>query len=259
MGNAMPVMQIYERPVALDRNVHQDIRLNRDGNFFFASSCQTAIVTAAELNQAIKEFPVVFVKENDSYFPAAIFGLQQNQNLFVDASGLWTARYVPAFIRRYPFVPALGQNEDELMTVCIDEAATCINRDRGENLFVDGKNSALLERAIQFLQDYKTQTDTTIVLVKQLADVDLLSEKTANFQLKDGQSFSLNGFYTVDTEKLSQLTPETSFKLFQSGALHLAYLHLSSLDNWDRLIGLEAARSAVKTERNAVKPDLEHA
>lgn len=255
----MPVMQIYERPVALDRNVHQDIRINSDGNFFFASECQTAIVTAAEVNQTIKEFPVVFIKENENYLPAAIFGLQQNQNLFVDASGQWTARYVPAFIRRYPFVPALGQNEDELMTVCIDEAATCVNRDRGEHLFVDGKNSALLEKAIQFLQDYKAQTDTTILLVKQLTDADLLSEKTVNFQLKDGQTFSLNGFYTVDAEKLSKISPETTYKLFQSGALHLSYLHLSSLDNWDRLIGLHAGHSADKTEKDSVKHDLEHA
>lgn len=251
----MPVMQIYERPVALDRNVHQEIRINTDRDFFFASACQTAILAAAEMNQAIKEFPVVFIKENDNYLLTAILGLQQSQNLFVDESGLWTARYTPAFIRRYPFVPAIGEKEDDQMTVCIDEAAQCINRDRGEHLFIDGKNSELLDRTIQFLQDYKTQTDATIVLVKQLADAGLLSEKTANFKMNEGQSFSLTGFYTVDTEKLSKLPPETAFKLFQSGALHLAYLHLSSLDNWDRLIGLQAGRS----KDGAVKDTDEHA
>lgn len=251
----MSVMQIYERPVALDRNVHQEIRINTHTDFFFASACQTAILAAAELNQAIKEFPVIFIKENDSYLLTAIFGLQQSQNLFVDESGQWTARYTPAFIRRYPFVPAIGEKEDDQMTVCIDEAAKCINRDLGEYLFIDGKNSDLLERTIQFLQDYKTQTDATIVLVKQLADAGLLSEKTADFKLNNGQSFSLTGFYTVDTEKLSKLSPETTFNLFQSGALHLAYLHLSSLDNWDRLIGLQAGRS----KDGAVKDTVKHA
>ena len=255
----MPIMQIYERPVALDRNVHHEIRINHDRNFEFSRACQTAILAATEINQAIKEFPVIFIKENDSYLPAAIFGLQPNQNLFVDKAGLWTARYIPAFIRRYPFVPAIAQKEDELMTVCIDEAATCVNKNIGEQLFVDGKNSELLDKTIQFLQDYKTQTDTTIPLTKQLADAGLLSEKTANFQMQDGQTFNLTGFYTIDTEKLSKLAPETTYNLFQSGALHVAYLHLSSLDNWDRLIALHTNRSIEKTEESPVEQALEHA
>lgn len=255
----MPIMQIYERPVALDRNIHQEIRINHDRNFLFASTCQSAILAATEINQAIKEFPVVFIKENDSYLPVAILGLQQNQNLFVDEAGQWTARYIPAFIRRYPFVPAIAQKEDELMTICIDEAAACVNKSAGEQLFVDGKNSALLDKTIQFLQDYKTQTDTSIPLVKQLADAGLLSEKTANFQMHDGQTFNLTGFFTVDTGKLSKLSPETTYSLFQSGALHIAYLHLSSLDNWDRLIALHTKRSIDKTEESAIEQALEHA
>ena len=254
----MSVMQIYERPVPLDRNIHQEIRIDSDRDFFFASACQTAILAAVELNQAIKEFPVVFIKEGDNYLPAAVFGLQQSQNLFVDESGRWTARYTPAFIRRYPFVPAIGRTEDENMTVCIDEAATCVNRDRGEHLFFDGRNSALLERTIQFLQDYKTQTDATILPVKHLADAGLLSEKTATFQLRDGQSINLTGFYTVDTEKLSQLSPDVTYKLFSSGSLHIAFLHMASLDNWDRLIGLYAGRTAIP-KNIPVKPALEHA
>ena len=240
----MPVMQLYERPVALDRNVHYGLRIN-NRTFAYARACRSAILAAVELNKAIKEFPVVFVRENDDYLPMSIFGLQQNQNLFVDETGQWTAKYVPAFIRRYPFVPALGQKEDDPMTVCIDEAAGCLNRENGEPLFIDGKNSPLLEGAIQLLQDYKAQTDATIVLVKQLADAGLLSEKTAQFQLADGQNFSLTGFLTVDTEKLAMLSPEALYSLLHSGALNVAYLHLSSLDNWDRLLELQATRSAI--------------
>ena len=252
----MPIMQIYDRPVALDRNVHKEIRISTDRDYFFASSCQTSILAAVEMGQAIKEFPVVFVKDNDNYLPAAIFGLQQNQNLFVDETGQWTAGYIPAFIRRYPFVPALGQTDEDSMTICIDEGAECVNHDRGEPLFFDGRNSALLERTIQFLQDYKAQTDATIMLVKQLADAGLLSEKTANFKLNEGSTFNLTGFFTVDTEKLSLLTPETVYSLFQSGSLHLAYLHLASLDNWDRLLGLQAKRSILDLTKDASRHEM---
>lgn len=251
----MPIMQIYERPVVLDRNAHQELRIKSNRNFGFARSCQTAILAAVELNQAIKEFPVVFIKENGNYLPLAIFGLQQNQNLFIDDTGQWSARYIPAFIRRYPFVPVLGQKEDDPMTVCIDEDAECVNRESGEPLFIDGKNSPLLDGAIQLLEDYKTQTDVTQVLIKQLADAGLLSEKAANFQLNDGQSFNLTGFLTIDTEKLAKLSPETIYDLVKSGALHIAYLHLSSLDNWSQLINLQAKRATAEAEKGRVPAD----
>ena len=251
----MSVMQIYTRPVALDRNTHQNIRINSTGNYFFAKSCQTSLVTSAELNQTIKEFPVVFIKEGDNFLPIAILGIQQNQNLFVDESGQWTSRYIPAFIRRYPFIPALNKEDDDNMTVCIDETAECINNERGELLFIGGNNSKFLDGAIQFLQDYKAQTDTTITLVKQLADAGLLSEQRANFKIEDRQTFDLTGFFTVDTEKLSKLTPETTYNLFQSGALHIAYLHLSSLDNFTKLVGVHAQR----LNKNSVEQSLAQA
>ncbi len=250
----MSIMQIYHRPVALDRNVHQKLRINNHSNYFFASSCQTAIIATVELNQAIKDFPVVFIKENENFLPVAIFGIDQNQNLFVDDSGQWTARYIPAFIRRYPFVPAIAQEKDGQLTVCIDEAAACVSQDRGEHLFVDGKNSDFLDKAILFLQEYKTQTDASIVLVKQLAEAGLLVEQIASVKLNDGQSFDLTGFFTVDTAKLSALTPESTYHLFQSGALQIAYLHLSSLDNLDRLVAKHAQRLAATSKKDAAIP-----
>ena len=130
----MPVMQIYERPVTLDRNVHQNIRISSESNYSFARSCQTAVIAAVEMSQAIKDFPVVFIKENNNFLPLAIFSLKQSNNLFVNDAGQWTARYIPAFIRRYPFVPAISPSQDEQMTVCIDEAANCINQDHGDLL-----------------------------------------------------------------------------------------------------------------------------
>lgn len=242
----MPVMQLYERPVPLHRETHQKIRIKQNGGYEFARTCQTAILTSAELSQATKEFPVVFTKEGDNYLPLALFGLQQNQNLFVDEAGQWTARLIPAFIRRYPFVPAQGQEKDSPMTLWIDEAAECVNREEGEPLFLNGKNSALLDSTLQFLQDFKMQSEVTGLLVKQLADAGLFSEKTAQLQLQDGQFFNLTGFMTVDTEKLAQLSQETVHSLFLSGALCFAYLHLSSLDNWHHLLSLQAKLSMQK-------------
>ena len=252
----MPVLQIYKRPVALDRDAHKELRITSENKLFFAKTCQIALIAMAELNQAIKEFPLVFIKENDTFLPVVIMGLQPDQNLFVDESGEWTARYIPAFLRRYPFIPALNKDNDEQMTVCIDDAAECINRDRGEQLFIDGKNSEFLDNVIIFLQDYKTQTEATIEQVKQLAEAGLLTEQKANFRTDNGQTFDLNGFFSVDAEKLSKLSPEISYRLFQSGSLQLAYLHIASMDNFSRMIGLLSQRLMDTAKKEAVKPAL---
>jgi GTP cyclohydrolase I len=55
---------------------------------------------------------------------------------------------------------------------------------------------------------------------------------------------------------LAALTPETTFKLFQSGALHIAYLHLCSLDNLHRLVDLHTKRLAVNENLNPTKNAL---
>ena len=255
----MKVMQIYGRPVALDRSTHKDIGILQNTGFRFADTCQTALVAAAEMDHATKEFPVVFTKENDDYLPLAILGLQQGQNLFVDTAGQWAGRYIPAFLRRYPFVPVLGPKEDDPMTVCIDEESSIVAHGKGEPLFIDGQNSPLLDSAVRLLEDYKTQMDVTLALIRQLNEAGLLSEKTVQFKLNDGHELSITGFATIDAEKLAQLSAETVNKLFHSGALQLTFLHLSSLGNWDRLIELHAKRSISTTQAAQVQQPVEYA
>ena len=113
------------------------------------------------------------------------------------------------------------------MTVCIDEAAECVNRESGEKLFVDGKNSPFLESVITFLQEYKTQTEAGIEQVNKLAEAGLLTEQKANFRINGDQTFDLAGFFTVDVEKFSKLTPELTFSLFQFSFTGYAQTQLS--------------------------------
>lgn len=253
----MSVFQLYQRAVPLNRFAHQELRIKEDGDYGFARKCQAAILAATELSAAIKEFPVVFASDKEKYFPVALLGIEQNQNLFVDAENHWTARYIPAFIRRYPFILAQDGEKDGPLTVWIDEAAECFNRQAGEPLFLGEKNSALLNNKLQFLEDFHAQLDATAAQVKQLVDAGLISEKTAHFSLPGGRVFSLDGFLTIDTAKLPQLSQEAVFSLYQTGALSLAFLHLSSLDNLDHLLAQHAKSLASEDERigNPAKND----
>ena len=44
-----------------------------------------------------------------------ILGGEKDQNLYLDDAGKWTARYIPAFVRRYPFVFAQTGTENRLL------------------------------------------------------------------------------------------------------------------------------------------------
>jgi hypothetical protein len=55
-----------------------------------------------------------------------LLGLREAKTCSSTPTGKWDARYVPAFVRRYPFVPAKGPQGDLL--VCIDEASPCFRR-----------------------------------------------------------------------------------------------------------------------------------
>jgi len=87
---------------------------------------------ASEFFEAAREYPIVFARGEAGPVPAALLGLREAENLYVDNAGKWDARYIPAFVRRYPFVPGKGA-QGELL-VCIDEASQCFDTKEGEAL-----------------------------------------------------------------------------------------------------------------------------
>ena len=102
----MAAMLFYETPVALNRERHRHLKLApATGKFPFAQRTNSVLLAATELADAATSYPVVFVGSGGgAYALAAIVGLSDQQNLFLDADGNWAPdAYIPAFVRRYPF------------------------------------------------------------------------------------------------------------------------------------------------------------
>lgn len=103
------------------------------------------LLTVAEIPLAAMEYTIVFAGSDEAPVPAILLGIGQNENLYVDDQGAWNAKYIPAFVRRYPFV--FTQSEDgRTLTLCVDEGCTGCNHDgRGERLFdADGERTGYL-------------------------------------------------------------------------------------------------------------------
>jgi hypothetical protein len=107
--------------------------------------------------------------------PAAILGLRADENLYFTNKGGWQAKYIPAFVRRYPFVFSSNDGE-KTFTVCIDEKFPGFNQTgRGERLFnAEAKPTPFVQKTVQFLQQYQYEYCRTRNFCRKFKELNLL-------------------------------------------------------------------------------------
>jgi hypothetical protein len=219
-------------------------------NHEFISHLNSSPLLATEIAFAAIEFPVIFsaTANEGEYMPLAVMGLKDGQNLLLNGKNVLSTRYVPAFVRRYPFV--LGGNKDsEMMALCIDEDSKCFSQDgsKGSRLFQDdGSHSEFLTDVVEFLKDYQFRAEMTRTFTKRLHDLDLLEPMSANISFKDKEDSSINlgGFFVVKREKLKAISDADALDLFKKDGLELIYAHIQSLSNFNRLIDIMSTKLA---------------
>lgn len=238
----------YDRPVPLSRETHHGARFrSTPGNFSFARTTNSVPLAGVEFAAAARDYPVVFSGSDASNtIPVALVGLSQDENYFVDAKGVWQGAYVPAFVRRYPFV--LAEKGDGQFTVCVDEAYPGFNADDGEPLFdADGKERPFLKSTLDFLSEYQGRMQQTQAFVKRLHEWGLLKPQVIRVAPKGKPVFVLQGMLVVDEPQLLKLDKARLETLFRSGELGWIYAHLISLGNLQRLSNRFDQRQVVST------------
>ena len=249
---------LYREPVLLDRTKHRGLRMKRSEGVQFASKLNSVFVAASEFPEVCKEYVIGFVNAGDTkdangrqeVSPVALLGLRDDENLFVDADGSWNARYLPAFIRRYPMGYAnTGEGQSSVM---IDNAFEGFNQSEGELLVQDdGEPSPFLQDAIKFLDSFEVDVQRTRQLCKRIAELDLLKGVTIDITQADGSKFSAGGVQMIDEAKLKALPEAALVELTRNGALGLLHAHLLSTTNIQRLTERLARRVATVAPRAA--------
>lgn len=229
----MATLLFYERPVPLNADVHRTTRLGPSTNDFrFCAGTNSVPLAAVEFFDTAREFPIAFTgREGGPLFPIALVGVRQNENLFVGADGAWAGRYVPAFVRRYPFVLAEKENAEDF-NVYIDEAYPGFGAENGERLFTDaGEHTPLLKQALEFLSVYQGEIRRTRLFVEKLQSLDLLVPRVLEVTRGGQPPLVLQGFSVVDEQKLQSLDDAKLLDLARSGLLAWVHAHLMSLAN----------------------------
>ena len=231
----MSTLLSYKEIKALNRDQHKSLKLKTTGDCQFAADTHIVPLAGLEFFQAARSFPVVFIGEGETVSPIALLGLREGLNSFISDEGQWRNNtYVPAFIRRYPFV--LAQGEDEQFTVCFDEAYAGWNESEGRELFSEqGENSDYLNEMITFLQNFTAEMQRTRNFVAQLQALKLLAPRTLKLTHVSGESFMLKDFQAVDEEAFLKLGDEDVLALHKAGFLGWIYAHLMSLGNANQL------------------------
>jgi hypothetical protein len=247
-----PAPSLYRRPVALDPAVHRSRKVVPLTDFSVAKDLHAVFLTATEFPQAALEFPIVFVETGrhdpagrPMMSPAALLGLTHGENLHVDGSR-WEARYIPAYIRRYPFSTAAMPGASGL-NVLVDEAWTGFSEQAGEPLFAaDDTPAPALRRAMDFLERFELEAERTRAFCDRVVMLGLLKEMKADATLPNGQAISVDGFHAIDEEKLHALPDATVLELWRTGLLMLMQVHLMSMVNIRHLVNRKAARIAAR-------------
>ena len=224
-------LMIYEKAVPISSKRHADWSVVKSGGYEFAGEMTSVPLVAAEFSAAAGEYVMVFAGA-DKVAPIAILGARDKQNLYLKDDGSWDAQYVPAFLRRYPFVFSGGKDENTF-TLCIDEEYDGCNRDgRGERLFDEkGDKTKYGERVLDFVGKYQSHYQRTQQFCEKLKALNLLDPMQAEITSSQGDKQRLAGFMAVSRERLNALPAKKLSELAKSGELELIYLHLQSMRN----------------------------
>lgn len=225
---------IYDRVTPIGSASHADVSVRMTGSYAFAAKVNSVPLLTVEFEAAALDHPIVFARNGGSLFPAALLGLRPDRNEHVDFDGTWAQGYIPAFLRRYPFVFSQDADDTEgLFTLCLDESYPGVNRDgQGERLFGDdGERTPWLERQLAFTTEYQTQFHRTRDFCQRLDALGLLDDAQARYRDAAGTEGSMGGFAVLNRTRLKQIDPAEMVKLFHLGGLSLCYAHLHSLQN----------------------------
>ena len=227
----------YEQATPLSKERHADWAVELGRNYAFARATNSVPLTRVEFARAAREYPIVFAGSGEEPFPLAILGLSDRQNLFIGDDGGWDGEYIPAFVRRYPFV-FTSIDEGQTFTLCIDEAFSgCNEEGRGERLFDEkSETTRYLDNVLAFLREDQAEHQRTQAFARRMATLKLLEPVQANVAMNSGQKLALTDFKVVSRTRLKQIGDAALREMFTSDDLELVYLHLQSLQAFAGLI-----------------------
>ena len=221
----------YKDLVPLSSVDHVDFRARALDKAEFLIDQHAVPLTSDEFISASRYYPIVF-SAGDNPVPLALMGLNEGVNTFVDAEGkLINPDYVPAYVRRYPFLLAKLRPDTDELSLCFDPTSGAIGQfDEGDALFEGTEPTDATKAVLEFCTNFEEAGQRTGVFMDELKKADLLMDGEVSIQPEGSeQPFVYRGFQMIDENKLRELRGDVLRKMMQNGMLGLIFAHLFSL------------------------------
>jgi hypothetical protein len=231
---------MFEQVVPVNKERHAGKKVRASNSFGFASKFHVAYVTVHEFARAAAIYPVLFLEDqaNDQFKPVVLLGLDAGENLFVNDKGEWSASYIPAIVRRYPFALTKADDADRYI-VCVDEASELLSDTEGAPMFDEqGNPTQVIENVKHYLSELQQMDQMTHEFTKFLVQNNLLTPLNMRVNAAN-QVRNITGCYVINEERLNNFSDQKFLEVRQKGYLPAIYAHLISLSQIERLASLK--------------------
>lgn len=201
-------------------------------------------LTIDEFALAQRHYPIVF-SDSPQPVPLALMGLNEGANVFFDQEGVLREQaYVPAYIRRYPYLLARLSPDADQLSLCFDPSSDLVVEEGdGTALFEGGQPTEHTKGVLQFCEQFEQAGARTAQFVEELLKLELLMDGEVAIQRGNDTSnpYVYRGFKMVNQDKLQELRGDQLRTMNQNGILPLIYAHLFSLDQMRVIFGKQVA------------------
>lgn len=243
----------YKDLVPLQSNLHGKYQTRTAETAHYFAGHHAIPLLAEEFIAAQRSFPIVF-SAGDNPVPLGLMGLNEGVNVFIDDEGkARNAFYVPAYVRRYPFMLARLAPDAQELSLCFDPTSDLVGEFKdGNALFEDDKPTKNLNDILKFCEDFEVAAQRTASLMEELKALDLLMDGEVSIQPGGSeQPFIYRGFQMVSEEKLRDLHGDQLRKLNQNGILPIIHAHVFSLSLMSNVFSAQMAQGKVPTPGEA--------
>jgi hypothetical protein len=237
----------YNQLEPLSSNVHAHFKTRTAQSAPFLARAHAIPITVDEFVAAQRFYPIVF-SVGDDPVPLALMGLNEGVNVFVDDEGkLLQTTYVPAYVRRYPWMLARLREDAQELSLCFDPLSGLVgDYEEGEKLFDGEKPSEITNSILKFCEEFELAGQRTNQFVKELREAGLLIEGEVSIQPNnEGQPFVYRGFQMVSDENFRELRGDVLRKMNQNGMLPLIVAHMLSLPMIRDIFGMQMQQGKV--------------
>ena len=226
----MASQELFQQPAPLEKQAHKNLKMKPFEDFSYAEHLHSALLAGSEFFAAGRSFPVVFVKNSQGKaVPIAVLSLNKTGHaLGAKMEGV----YVPAFIRRYPFIM-----DSKNSVLYFDKDCRALQEEEGDALFnEDGEVSEYLNEILKFNKELDNHYKLTEEFVEALEEKELLEPYQGQLNIND-QKVKLDQYLIINEQKLhSCLSDEEIVSWFKKGWIAWSYAQISSLSAMGKVV-----------------------